>query len=74
MSIYKKTGVLLFGTRLKRLSDKFLSDLSKIYKDEDIRFEAGWFPVFYLLDSHGKSPYPKLPSSWKSPTPVPARS
>lgn len=52
MSIYKKTGALLFGTRLKRLSDKFFSDLAQIYKDEDIRFEPGWFPVFYLLDSH----------------------
>ncbi len=52
MSIYKKTGALLFGTRLKRLSDKFLTDLSEIYKEESINFEASWFPVFYLLDSH----------------------
>ncbi len=51
MSIYKKTGALLFGTRLKRLSDQFLSDLSAIYKNEDIYFEASWFPVFYLLDT-----------------------
>lgn len=52
MSIYKKTGALLFGTRLKRLSDKFFTDLSEIYKEENISFEASWFPVFYLLDSH----------------------
>jgi DNA-binding MarR family transcriptional regulator len=51
MSIYKKTGALLFGTRLKRLSEKFFSDLSEIYKEEDINFETSWFPVFYLLDS-----------------------
>jgi DNA-binding MarR family transcriptional regulator len=51
MSLYKRTGALLFGTRLKRLSDKFFTDLSKIYRDQDIRFEASWFPVFYLLSS-----------------------
>ncbi len=51
MSIYKKTGALLFGTRLKRLSDQFLSDLSVIYRNADIHFEATWFPVFYLLDT-----------------------
>jgi DNA-binding MarR family transcriptional regulator len=51
MSIYKKTGALLFGTRLKRLSDKFFTDLSEIYKEENISFETSWFPVFYLLDN-----------------------
>ena len=49
MSLYEKTGTLLFGTRLKRLSDKFFTDLSKIYANQGIRFEASWFPVFYLL-------------------------
>ncbi|SMD10195.1 transcriptional regulator, MarR family with acetyltransferase activity [Desulfocicer vacuolatum DSM 3385] len=52
MSLYKKTGTLLFGTRLKRLSDKFFNDLSIIYADQGIRFEASWFPVFYLLSRH----------------------
>ncbi|MCG8530291.1 MAG: MarR family winged helix-turn-helix transcriptional regulator [Desulfovibrionales bacterium] len=54
MSIHKNAGALLLGTRLKRLSDKFLCDLSKIYRNRDIRFEAGWFPVFYLLDTQEK--------------------
>lgn len=51
MSVYKKTGALFLGTRLKRLSDKFFTDLSEIYKAENISFEISWFPVFYLLDS-----------------------
>lgn len=51
MPLYKRTGVLQFGTRLKRLSDKFLTDLSTIYNGQDIQFEASWFPVFYLLSS-----------------------
>ena len=50
MSIYKETGALFLGTRLKRLSDKFFTDLSEIYKAENISFEISWFPVFYLLD------------------------
>jgi DNA-binding MarR family transcriptional regulator len=51
VSVYKKTGALFLGTRLKRLSDKFFTDLSEIYKAENISFEISWFPVFYLLDS-----------------------
>ena len=50
MLIYKEAGALLFGTRLKRLSENFLSDLLKIYQGENIQFEIAWFPVFYLLD------------------------
>ena len=54
MSVYKKTGALFLGTRLKRLSDKFFADLSEIYKAENISFEISWFPVFYLLDSQNE--------------------
>ncbi|WDP91054.1 MAG: MarR family transcriptional regulator [Desulfobacter sp.] len=60
MSLYQKTGVLLFGTRLKRLSEKFFSDLSRIYTDQGIRFEASWFPVFYLLSSKGEVTISKI--------------
>lgn len=49
MDFYRQTGVLIFGTRLKRLSDRFLSEITKVYKDLEIRFESGWFPFFYLL-------------------------
>ena len=51
MSIYENAGTLFLGTRLKRLSDQFLSDLSKIYQGAGICFEPSWFPVFYLLDT-----------------------
>ncbi|GGH71796.1 DNA-binding MarR family transcriptional regulator [Filimonas zeae] len=49
MNFYQSLGVLVFGSRLKRLSDAFLSDVNRIYKSHDIPFEASWFPVFYLL-------------------------
>ncbi|HMO33919.1 MAG TPA: MarR family transcriptional regulator [Lacibacter sp.] len=49
MELYQSVGFLLFGTRLKRLSEVFLADVNRVYRKNRIRFEAGWFPVFYLL-------------------------
>ncbi len=53
MSVYKIAGELIIGSRLKRLSERFLSDVSKVYKSEKIPFETSYFPVFYLLDLYG---------------------
>ncbi|MTI31494.1 MarR family winged helix-turn-helix transcriptional regulator [Xanthovirga aplysinae] len=55
MTLYRQLGELLFGTRLKRLSDKFLTDVSKIYQSQGIKFEPSWFPIFFLLDKKQKS-------------------
>ena len=49
MAFYRNAGELIFGTRLKRISERFLMDVSKVYKHLDIPFETGWFPIFYLL-------------------------
>lgn len=54
MSIFQKTKGLMLGTRLKRLGDRFLQDVSKIYKIENIPFEPSWFPVFFLLNENNK--------------------
>lgn len=53
MSVYKIAGELIVASRLKRLSEKFLSDVSKVYKSEELPFETSYFPVFYLLDLYG---------------------
>lgn len=53
MSIFKDAGLLIIGSRLKRLSDRFLNEVSRVYKHQNIRFEPGWFPIFYLLDKKG---------------------
>ena len=53
MTFYRQTGELIFGTRLKRLSDRFLMDVARIYKTLDIPFVIGWFPLFYLLNEQG---------------------
>ncbi len=53
MDIYKLTGELILGSRLKRVGDRLFSDISRVYKAEDVSFEPSWFPLFYLLDQHG---------------------
>lgn len=53
MSVFNDAGLLIIGTRLKRLSDRFLNEVSRIYKSQDIRFEPAWFPIFFLLDKKG---------------------
>lgn len=55
MNFYRQLGELVFGTRLKRISDKFLSDVAKVYKAQDIEFEPSWFPFFYILDDQKKT-------------------
>ena len=50
MNFYREHSELIFGTRLKRLSERFLNDISKVYKSLGIPFEISWFPIFYLLD------------------------
>ncbi len=52
MDFYRHVGELIFGTRLKRLSEKFLFDVGKVYKSLDIDFEPSWFPIFYLLNKN----------------------
>lgn len=49
MNFLEQTGLLLFGTRLRRLSELFLSEVNAIYRERGIEFDASWFPVFFLL-------------------------
>lgn len=52
MNFYQKTGELIIGSRLKRLSEKFLMEIAKIYDSLDIDFEISWFPIFFLLNEN----------------------
>ena len=54
MDFYRRVGELIFGSRLKRLSEKVLMDVTKIYRSLDIPFETSWFPIFYLLNEREK--------------------
>lgn len=52
MNYYQSLGYLVLGSRLKRLSEAFLSEINKAYRAEGIVFETTWFPVFYLLSEN----------------------
>jgi DNA-binding MarR family transcriptional regulator len=54
MNFYQQLGFLVFGSRLRRLSESFLSDVNNIYKAHKIPFDASWFPVFYILSQEGE--------------------
>ena len=49
MDFYQRTAELIIGTRLKRISEKLIADVSKVYKTLGIPFETSWFPIFYLI-------------------------
>lgn len=49
MNFYESLGYLVLGSRLRRLSETFLSDVNRIYKAHHLKFDASWFPVFYIL-------------------------
>lgn len=52
MQFYQDLGFLIFGSRLKRLSEYYLSEINKIYQQKNIPFDAHWFPIFYLLSKN----------------------
>ena len=53
MNLYQNLGYLVLGSRLRRLSESFLSEINRAYQNEGIDFDANWFPVFYLLSKNG---------------------
>lgn len=52
MNYYQSLGYLVLGSRLKRLSELFLSEINKSYRAQGIVFETTWFPVFFLLSEN----------------------
>lgn len=52
MNLYQRLGYLVLGSRLRRISEAFLSEITRAYQQEDIEFDAAWFPVFYLLSQN----------------------
>ena len=52
MNFYQSLGYLVLGSRMRRMSETFLSEINRIYQNEGIEFEASWFPVFYLLSKN----------------------
>lgn len=50
--LIRELGPLAFASRLRRLSERLMQDVSSVYADYDSDFEARWFPVAYLLSQH----------------------
>jgi DNA-binding MarR family transcriptional regulator/predicted GNAT family N-acyltransferase len=48
-----KLGELAFASRLKRLSERLMQDVSLIYHDSGLDFEPKWFLIFYQLGQGG---------------------
>jgi DNA-binding MarR family transcriptional regulator/ribosomal protein S18 acetylase RimI-like enzyme len=63
MTIYRLSGELMLGSRLRRLGEKLFFDISKVYKSEDIDFEPAWFPLFFLLKGNEKLSVSDIASS-----------
>jgi DNA-binding MarR family transcriptional regulator/predicted N-acetyltransferase YhbS len=45
-------GEQAFGTRLRRLVDRMMRDVSRVYAALGVDFESRWFPTLYLLGRH----------------------
>ena len=41
---------LAFASRLKRLSERLMKDVSQLYRKLDVDFEARWFSILYALN------------------------
>src|ERR1700757_1439774 len=52
MNLYQSLGYLVLGSRLRRLSESFLSEINRAYQKLGIDFDASWFPVFFLLSKN----------------------
>ena len=50
MDLVNELGELAIATRLKRLSERLSIDVSKIYKESEVDFEARWFLILSLLE------------------------
>ena len=49
MDLVNELGELALATRLKRLSERLSQDISKIYSESDVDFEAKYYLVLELL-------------------------
>ncbi|UCC45503.1 MAG: MarR family transcriptional regulator [Candidatus Zixiibacteriota bacterium] len=45
----KELGPLAFASRLKRLSNRLMNDVSRIYEENRFEFQPRWFLIAYLL-------------------------
>jgi ribosomal protein S18 acetylase RimI-like enzyme len=49
MDIFQELGELALASRMKRLSDYFMREVTAVYQSQNLDFEARWFPIFYTI-------------------------
>jgi DNA-binding MarR family transcriptional regulator len=54
MDFFTDLGALGLGSRLKRLSDRCMSEARAVYEAAGVDFEPRWFPVCFLLRGRGE--------------------
>lgn len=54
MNIFKKTGKMALGSRLRLLTAKITEDATQIYALYNVEFSPKWFPVFFVLSEEGE--------------------
>jgi DNA-binding MarR family transcriptional regulator/GNAT superfamily N-acetyltransferase len=52
--LLRELGFLAVASRLKRLSERLMQDVSQTYRDRGADFEARWFPIAYQLSHHAR--------------------
>ncbi|MBK7143246.1 MAG: MarR family transcriptional regulator/GNAT family N-acetyltransferase [bacterium] len=53
MDLIKELGPLALGSRLRRLSERLMRDITRVYDAQQVEFEPRWFAVTYLLNKEG---------------------
>lgn len=48
-NLFNELGYLAIASRLKKLSDTLAADVTALYKESGVDFEAKYFLIFYLL-------------------------
>jgi DNA-binding MarR family transcriptional regulator/ribosomal protein S18 acetylase RimI-like enzyme len=55
-------GELALASRLRRLAERLMQDVSRVYHDQGLDFEPRWFLIFYELAHCGPLPITELAS------------
>lgn len=49
MDVIRQMGALPLATRLRRLHERLLREGTRVYRDQKLKFEPRWFPVYSAL-------------------------
>nr|WP_199075593.1 helix-turn-helix domain-containing GNAT family N-acetyltransferase [Pedobacter sp. ASV19] len=53
MDLFKRTGKMALGSRLRLMTARITDDAAKVYELYNVEFVPKWFPVFFVLAEDG---------------------